>query len=280
MNDLISGNLDTAYFDHPVMIIVHPDQGRMDLDDPKIIDGNSDIFLIAEAQKTPINCLNIVANGMTFKLTRECLPGIVDRSQVENLFATPIGLNSAAIGFTLGDHLVTGRHLMPINLMLLKIAQSIGQNLSATGIIWRPAGIHIGFDYFSEASYHYGRQGIFPLLSQIAVVEPSRKQIQTRGLNYFCGYEIRINFPSKGRRHDWIVHLLKLAQSAIRREKLAETNPLLNASPEKSKLASIQNVGRCLEINYSGGHSNRLKCPALAWKNFNQAAFGAASRTF
>lgn len=262
------------------MIIVHSDQRGLNLDDPRIIDSSSNLIMKAGPKQLVIDCRNIVTNGMTFKLTRECLSEIAERSPVENLFTPPIAPNSATTGLTLGDHLVSGRHMPPINLALFKVAQIIGKNLSATGIIWRPAGIHMGFDHFSEATYHYENEGIFPLPSQIAILESSQRQIQTRGLDYFCGYDIRINFPIKGERYDWIKHVLKLAQAAIRKEMLTEANPILHKSPEKSELVNAWYVGRYLEIKYSTRNSDHPEAPAKPSDNSDQAAFGAAARTF
>lgn len=256
MGKITGRNFDTAYFDHPVMIIVHPDHGGDDLCNPKMVESCSDIILKSGIEQSPIDCRDIIANGMTFKLTRESLSGVGGCSPIENLFTPPIASNSAATGFTLGEHLVAGRHMTPINLALLKIGQIIGNNLSATGIIWVPARIHSGFEYFSEATYHYDNEGIFPLLSQVAVLEPSDGQIQTRGLDYFCGYELRIIFPSQGSRCDWIRHLLTIAQTAMHREIPADANPLLHKAPEKSQLTGARYVGSCFEINYSDSHSN------------------------
>lgn len=239
------------------MIIIHPDHGGDDLCDPKMVQGIPDIVLKSEVEQSPIDCRNIIASGMTFKLTRESLSGIRGRSPIENLFTPPIASNSASTGFTLSEHLIAGRHMTSINLALLKIGQIIGNNLSATGIIWVPARIHSGFEYFSEATYHYDNEDIFPLLSQIAVLDPSDGQIQTRGLDYFCGYELRIIFPPQGSRYDWIRHLLMLARAAMHREIPVDANPLLHKAPEKSQLTSARYVGPCFEINYSDRRSNR-----------------------
>ncbi|MEO0440223.1 MAG: hypothetical protein AAF067_05035, partial [Pseudomonadota bacterium] len=216
----------------------------------------------------------IVSDGMTFRLTIECTHDMGSDRAIENLFTSRIPHNCQAVGITLGPHLTTGKHMPPVNLALLSIARKIGQELEATGIVWLPAKQHVDFAHFSEAVEQYAENGIFPTVVQIALQSPGNGRLETRGLAYFAGREVRTLFPAQQNPGAWMSHFLKITGAVISGRRLTKEAVILNNAPDDARLASYRSDGSVLEFSYAE------PIPAGIAVAASQAALGAASRTF
>lgn len=137
----------------------------------------------------------IITDGMVFELdlfSEEETGNILKQNCGATLFGSAAEQGSAGIGLWLGDHLENGRHLPSINRTLLKVAQILGQAVSATHICWLPARQSIDFAHFEEAVADYLAGGPTPILIQIAITKNPNNRLQTRGLSYFSNQEITL----------------------------------------------------------------------------------------
>ncbi|MEL6875126.1 MAG: hypothetical protein AAGM33_06570 [Pseudomonadota bacterium] len=162
----------------------------------------------------------------------------------------------------------------PVNLALLSIARKIGQELEATGIVWLPAKSHVDFAHFSEAVEQYTENGIFPTIVQIALQSPGNGRLETRGLTYFVGREVRTLFPAQQNAGAWMSHFLKITAAVISGRRLTNEDATLKNAPDDAQLASYRSDGSVLEFSYAE------PIPAGIAVAASQAALGAASRTF
>lgn len=142
--------------------------------------------------------IEIVADGMSFLLSEYSpaeIQNAVTAAHLENYFAEAVPSTFSAIGISPSEHVADGVHVPTVNKALLKVAKLIGQSIAATNIIWRPAALNVGFEFFSETIDQYLAGGPFPVLAQVAMVE-NKNSFETRGLYYFAGQEVKMTVPA------------------------------------------------------------------------------------
>ncbi len=274
MTNSVCGCLDQTYCHVPVMLIICPQDRNIHLEE--LYNCQKSARLPAKRQLCEREALSreIVSDGMIFRLTIECAHDMGSDRTIENLFTSRIPHNCKAVGITLGQHLVTGKHMPPVNLALLSIARTIGVELEAIGIVWLPAKLHVDFAYFSAAVDQYSESGIFPTIVQIALQSPGNGRLETRGLTYFAGREVRTLYPEQQNRRAWMSHFLRLTGAVMSGQRLTKETAILNSAPDDARLASYRSDGSVLEFSYAE------PIPAGVAVAASQAALGAASRTF
>lgn len=274
MTNSACGRLDQHYCHTPVILIICPPGAEIHLDELCSFKKRPGHQKTMEKPGRQAQSREIVADGMTFRLTVENTHDRGNDREINNLFTSSVPHHRQAVGIALGQHLAGGKHMMPVNLMLLSIARAIGQKLGATGIIWWPARLHVDFAHFSEAVDHYAESAIFPTFVQIALLEPGNGRVETRGLEYFTGTEIRILFPAQQNSRAWMTRFLKIIGAVMSGGKLTDQSPVLLDAPHDARLAGCHRDGAMFEISYSES------IPVGITKSAGQAALGAASLTF
>ncbi len=160
------------------------------------------------------NQMEAVISGMTFSLihySTEEIDQSLPTTDLEHIFCEPTELKLSGIGIALGENIKSAKHSETINRALLQLTSYVGQSIKATAIIWRPAQLQIGFDYFAGATDHYLKGGPFPVLAQIAVSKTTEGSFLTSGLSYFSGQEATINTPTGYAPNQVIKRLVRIA---------------------------------------------------------------------
>ncbi|GAA0483833.1 hypothetical protein GCM10009096_27930 [Parasphingorhabdus litoris] len=161
-----------------------------------------------------LNIIEAVMGGMSFTLTQHLAQDAFrhfSAQKLDHIFCHAPECPAPAIGISLSDHMAGAKHDTTVNRNFLKLARLIGQTLDATSIVWQPARLHVGFDYFVEATSQYSEGGPFPVLVQIAISEDSKGRFQTFGLSYFSGQEVRLNAPADYPQNQVIKRLVRIA---------------------------------------------------------------------
>ena len=133
--------------------------------------------------------------------------GILNR-----IFCDHVPTSPDVISLSLGENVGNAKHLPAINKAILKLGRLIGDAVGSTSVVWNPADIIIGFDFFRENTQQYLDGGPFPVLIQVRIDERANGQTNTVGLDYFAGQEIRLEAPDTytsgdiGKRIVRIVH--------------------------------------------------------------------------
>ncbi|SIN91883.1 hypothetical protein SAMN02745824_2296 [Parasphingorhabdus marina DSM 22363] len=274
MSKAVDSNWDETHCHVPVLLILCRQDVDVDLDKISIVRDTARPKSSRPRNERAALFREVVCDGMVFRLSVDCTRDMGRDREINNLFTSRIHSDCPAVGIALGQHLVGGKHLEPINMVLLSIARTIGHELGATGVFWRPAKLHVDFAHFSEAVDHYVAGHIFPTIVQIGLHEPGNGRFETRGLHYFSGTEIRTLFPAQQSAREWMAHFLKITGALRCGDNVTRDSELLLNAPQNAQLTGCHRDGAVLEISYSELTPSQIEIPA------DQAAFGAASLTF
>lgn len=210
--------------DLPLLILADIPQG-FSLTDLTLSDQASASIDLAPSQYQNLDRLRAVTGGMTFDLVRQSVEE-ADQSlaapDLEHIFCEPPIKQLSGIGFAHADHISAGKGNETINRALLQLARHVGQSIKASSIIWRPAQLHIGFDYFVGATEHYIAGGPFPVLVQIAISETPEGELRTSGLSYFADQEIQITAPANYAPNEVVKRLVRIAHDIAINGKIEE----------------------------------------------------------
>jgi len=172
------------------------------------------------------NQMEAMIGGMSFALIHYS-PEEIDEgltiADFDHIFCEPTDQKLSGIGIALGEHIISAKHSETINRALLQLTRCVGQSIKATAIVWRPAQLQIGFDYFTGATDHYIEGGPFPVLAQIAISKTAEGSFLTSGLSYFSGQEVTINTPAGYAPNEVVKRLVRIAHDIATNGKIKES---------------------------------------------------------
>ncbi|MEW4466822.1 hypothetical protein AB1K62_03190 [Parasphingorhabdus sp. JC815] len=180
---------------------------------------------LAPSQYQNLDKLRATVSGMTFDLICYSAPEtetILATKDLQQVFCEPPVEQISGIGISLSEHITVGRQDGTVNRALLHLAKHIGQAIKASSIIWQPAQLHIGFDYFAGAIEHYISDGPFPVLVQIAISETPEGEMETCGLSYFADQEIRLRAPDNYAANEVAKRLVRIAHDMATNGRIEE----------------------------------------------------------
>lgn len=199
--------------DLPLLIMADMPQ-TFCLADLTLSDQASKTITLHQSRHQNVDRLEAMVGGMTFTLVHHSAEEIdqtIPAAGLEKIFSEPSEKKLSGIGIFPSEHVASAKHSGTVNRALLQLAQQVGQSIGAASIIWQPAQLQIGFDYFIGATDHYIAGGPFPVLAQIAIAEMSEGIFQTTGLSYFSEQEIRISAPTGYAPNEVIKRLVRIA---------------------------------------------------------------------
>ena len=143
--------------------------------------------------------LELLRDGLTFDLSglapgpASAFPALAHRF---DLPAVPSPDQHEAMTLRPGPHLAAGGNSLPINRAMLAFACDLVrhfEDLVAVG--WGPAGSAIGRRFFESVTTAWLDGGPFPALGLTAFVETPDGALQSAGLAFWIGQELRIEPP-------------------------------------------------------------------------------------
>jgi len=139
--------------------------------------------------------LELLASGLTFDLSG-LVPGPGESPPPR---VTSIGLdlddraeNLTAIRLLPGPHLAGGEAVLPIVRVHLALAATLSGLPHVAAVAWHPARTWIEPDYFGRIVGAWLDGGVFPALGLTALLAAQDGGLQTEGLNFFVGRELRV----------------------------------------------------------------------------------------
>lgn len=246
--------------DLPILIMADiPDM--FCLADLKLSDQAADIITLIPSQYQNRDRLKAMIGGMSFTLTHLDTSEIDQTftiSDMEHIFCKPPTKKTPGIGIALDEHIMSARHSQTVNRALLQLARHVGQSLNAATIVWQPAQLHIGFDYFIGATDHYIAGGPFPVLAQIAISETAKGEFQTSGLSYFSDQEITITAPAGYAPNEVVKRLVRIAHDIATNGKIEakiETDGFVSG---ETLVLTPQDDGQSVEIIIAASEPRHL----------------------
>lgn len=108
------------------------------------------------------------------------LPEGIDGSGLEGLLLMP------------GPHIAAGPALMPVVRVMCGLAARLATLDGVRAVCWRPAGSWIEPGYFARTVSAWLEGGAFPALGLTALVRTADGGLESEGLCFFIGQELRV----------------------------------------------------------------------------------------
>jgi hypothetical protein len=140
--------------------------------------------------------LELLRDGLVFDLSG-LAPGAAVRFPVpEHLFdldETPSTERYDVLHLAPGHHLAGGERTMPVAKALFGLARDFVDHFEdIAGVVWPPASSAIGQRFFESVVSAWLQDGPFPALGLVAFAESIDGALQSEGLDFWIGQELRI----------------------------------------------------------------------------------------
>jgi hypothetical protein len=143
--------------------------------------------------------VELLREGLTFDLhglapgAESGFPNVEYRFDLE---ALPSGFSFEALSLSPGQHLAGGRRSLPVVKGLLGLARDLTNHFEALeAIVWPPSQSAIGRRFFESIVTAWLEGGPFPALGLTAFRETSDGAMQSVGLDFWIGQELRLEPP-------------------------------------------------------------------------------------
>lgn len=142
--------------------------------------------------------LELLANGLIFDLCG-LAPGKAARGarcdhlvELEGEVDVWASKELEAITLTPGPHLRGGEAMMPVVRTMCWLGAQLSELPGVKALAWHPAGSYISPPYFRSSIMHWLEDGPFPALGLMALKSTPDGGMQSVGMAFFTGQEIRI----------------------------------------------------------------------------------------
>jgi hypothetical protein len=139
--------------------------------------------------------VELLARGLTYDL-RGLAPGsAAPLPQATQVYALPEDIGRfelEAVSLSPGAHIAAGGALLPVIRTLVGLAAGLVLELPVAAVCWNPAGIWTEPKYFSRIAVNWLSGGPFPSLGLTGVREHRDGGLESSGLAYFTGQEVRV----------------------------------------------------------------------------------------
>lgn len=190
------------------------------------------------APNKSMDWLELLADGLTFDLINLAPNQSANIPELRNTFDCPDDFLTAecdAICLRPGPHLSGGPGSMPIVRRMLGLAAELGSELpTLRAIFWPPAAISIGPTSFCTNVASWVAGGQFPAQCLIGFRPMNDQALQTEGLAFFTGQELRIEPDFVGDHSTATQLAIRLVQQLVQHGPLTETEDVM--APDGSQM--------------------------------------------
>ena len=158
--------------------------------------------------------VELLASGLTFDLTGLEPGPPLSQPDARHFFGLPRetdGLVFEAIGLSPGPHLAGAGSMLPVVRTMAGLASALAIELDALAVCWEPAGSWMDIHYFSRVVDGWCAGGAFPALGLTGIKRTHDGGVESDGLSFFIGQELRI----EARRGESAADTVKLAARVI-----------------------------------------------------------------
>ena len=116
-----------------------------------------------------------------------------------------------AIAITPGPHLEGAGAMVPVVRIMAALASRLAAELGALAVCWQPAGSWMDVQYFARIVEGWSQGGAFPALGLTGIERTQDGGVESDGLAYFIGQELRV----ETRKGEAVADTVKLAARMI-----------------------------------------------------------------
>jgi hypothetical protein len=139
--------------------------------------------------------LELLASGLTFDLQGLAEGPACPFPPASHFFGlSPKDADPQLEAITLlpGPHLAGGGAMLPVVRAMAVLAGELAVDLQPRAVCWHPAASWMASDYFSRVAAAWQGGGAFPALGLCGVDRKPDGAVETIGLAYFVGHELRV----------------------------------------------------------------------------------------
>ncbi|MCB2075199.1 MAG: hypothetical protein H6917_09020 [Novosphingobium sp.] len=158
--------------------------------------------------------LELLTSGLALDLAGLAPAGGTDAPPASHHFGTSPDIGSfalEAIALTPGPHLEGAGGMLPVVRTMAGLAADLVAAFPVKAVCWNPSASWMAPDYFSRIVTNWLSGGPFPALGLTAVTPASEGAVESVGLNYFTGQELRV----EGASDDTVAETVKTAVRVI-----------------------------------------------------------------
>lgn len=162
----------------------------------RLVQDGDDFAPATKAEAEQIAWLELIRNGMVFDLQGLAGSAPVPVPPVEHRYDFDHSRSFAlyeAVRLVPSDHLIAGANTIPVMRCLIALARELAHDFEdIEAVVWPPARSVIGRRFFESTSTAWLDGGAFPALGLTSFCETLDGGLQSVGLEYFIGQELRI----------------------------------------------------------------------------------------
>ncbi len=138
--------------------------------------------------------LELIVNGMTFDLSGLRPAPAIAAGIAEHLYDLDkdVAARAAVMPIIRGPHLAGAERTLPVVRGILQVARAVCDAPGLAGVAWLPARSWMSISYFKSVVDVWLSGGPFPALGLTSMKPVFDGGLQTVGLEYFIGQELRI----------------------------------------------------------------------------------------
>jgi hypothetical protein len=131
---------------------------------------------------------SLLFSGVSFRYALQACPAPTARHHI--FCNADLSDIQSAVHIDLGAAVASGRTVPAIVQVMLELGYILGRNLGIKAVLWSPAAVVSGFDYYAEAVAQYAEGAAFPALLCVGFDMSTIGMVQTIGLAWLCDQEL------------------------------------------------------------------------------------------
>ena len=215
----------------------------------RVVDDDDTAALIAAAQaeveSSGSGWVELLRNGLTFDLEGLAPGDGFEAPATANFFDCPANFDletASAIRLVAGSHLAGSEGSLPVLRSLLALARDLVQHFDQISMaIWPPSASAIGRRFFESTTTAWLDGGAFPALGLTAFKESIDGGLESVGLEFLIGQELRIE-PALARDKVAATRLgVRLINQLVLTGRVLQSEQIIAPDGQKLRIAPSQN---------------------------------------
>jgi hypothetical protein len=194
--------------------------------------------------------LEVVASGLTFDVIGLNPGPALPIPAARHFFGLPRDAENfafEAMAITPGPHLAGAGAMVPVVRIMAVFASALAAELGALAVCFAPAGSWMDVQYFSRIVAGWSAGGVFPALGLTGIERTLDGGVESDGLAYFIGQELRVEARPGEAAADTVKLAARMIDHLVNHGAIAQRDALLGPTGE-ALLAEPSADGTILRI--------------------------------
>lgn len=170
----------------PLIVLSQQELPQLEAMFLELIEKSDAVFLVHQQSK---HCIELNFSGVRFNCEIfEPKGGYSEFKQI--MLNSNLSMASSGIALGFSESVSSPQPILPLVKLLLELACIFAKSLAASAVLWKPAELASGPDFFQDSVQNFVSGGAFPSLSLVRFESTSASLLRTKGLAWFADQEI------------------------------------------------------------------------------------------